>query len=356
MEEQLIHREQHQEPQHRHQRRAVEARPRGARGDGGVVLTAPPWKQESQRSYFAKALIDLGRRNPNVVVVGADTTESIKTIEFAKAFPDRLFQLGIAEPNMISVAAGLAAAGKIPFAATYSVFGSAHTYNVIRQNVAYTNLNVKIFCSHAGLTVGPDGATHQINEDIALMRGIPRMTVLVPADGPETAKCVDAAGAMKGPVYCRFSRTNVPTITSPDDDFAIGRARVLRDGSDVTLVGCGLMVARCLEAAESLKRAGIKARVINLSTVKPLDTATIDRAARETGGIVTAEEHTVVHGIGAAIASVISGNHPVPIAMVGVQDVFGESGEAEELLRKYGLTAEKIVDGAHDVMKRRDQK
>ena len=319
-------------------------------------MTAGPWKMESQRSYFGKALIELGRRNPNVVVVGADTTESIKTIDFGKSFPDRFFQLGIAEPNMISVAAGLAAAGKIPFAATYSVFGSAHTYNVIRQNVAYTNLNVKIFCSHAGLTVGPDGATHQMNEDIALMRGIPRMTVLVPADGPETAKCVDAAAALKGPVYCRFSRTNVPTVTSAADDFAIGRARVVRDGSDVTLIGCGLMVARCLEAADALKRAGIQARVINLSTAKPLDIATIDRAARETGGIVTAEEHTVVHGIGAAVASAIAGNHPVPIAMVGVQDVFGESGEAEELLRKYGLTAEKIVDGAHDVMKRRDRK
>jgi len=308
---------------------------------------------ESQRSYFGKALVELGRRNPDVVVVGADTTESIKTIDFAKAFPDRLFQLGIAEPNMISVAAGLAAAGKIPFASTYSVFGSAHTYNVIRQNVAYTNLNVKIFCSHAGLSVGPDGATHQIGEDIALMRGIPRMTVLVPADGPETAKCVDAAAEMKGPVYCRFSRTNVPTVTSADDDFAIGRARVLRDGSDVTLVGSGLMVARCLEAAESLKRAGIKARVINLSTVKPIDVETIDRAARETGGIVTAEEHTVVHGIGGAVASVVAANHPVPMAYVGVQDVFGESGEADELLRKYGLTAENIVDAAHGVMKRK---
>jgi len=237
-----------------------------------------------------------------VVVVGADTTESIKTIEFGKAFPDRLFQLGIAEPNMISVAAGLAAAGKIPFAATYSVFGSAHTYNVIRQNVAYTNLNVKIFCSHAGLTVGPDGATHQINEDIALMRGIPRMTVLVPADGPETAKCVDAAAAMKGPIYCRFSRTNVPTVTAAEDGFAIGKARILREGFDVTLIGCGIMVARCLEAAATLEKERISARVINLSTVKPLDLAMIDRAARETGGIVTAEEHTVVHGIGAAVA------------------------------------------------------
>jgi len=308
---------------------------------------------ESQRSYFGKALVELGRRNPDVVVVGADTTESLKAIDFGKAFPDRFFQLGIAEPNMISVAAGLAAAGKIPIAATYSVFGSGHTYNVIRQNVAYTNLNVKIFCSHAGLSVGPDGATHQINEDIGVMRGIPRMTVLVPADGPETAKCVDAAAAMKGPVYCRFSRSDVPTITSMGDEFAVGRARVLRDGSDVTLVGSGLMVARCLEAADALARQRIDARVINLSTVKPLDVATIDRAARETGAIVTAEEHTIVHGIGAAVASVVVANHPVPVACVGVQDVFGESGEAEEILRKYGLTSDRIVEAARGVLKRR---
>lgn len=316
-------------------------------------MTLDAWKMESQRSYYGKALVDAGRRNPDVVVVGVDTTESLKAIDFGKVFPDRFFQLGIAEPNMISVAAGLAAAGKIPFATTYSVFGSGHTYNVIRQNVAYTNLNVKIFCSHAGLTVGPDGATHQINEDIALMRGLPRMTVLVPADGPETAQCVAAAAAMRGPVYCRFSRTNVPTITSTEDDFAIGRARVLRDGSDVSLIGCGLMVARCLEAADVLDRDGLDARVINLSTIKPLDVGTIDRAARETGGIVTAEEHSVIHGIGAAVASAVSANHPVPMAYVGVQDVFGESGEAEELLQKYGLTREKIVEAAHNVVKRR---
>ena len=316
-------------------------------------MTQAAWKMESQRSYFGKALVELGRRKPDVVVVGADTTESIKTIDFGKAFPDRLFQLGIAEPNMVSIAAGLAAAGKIAFASTYSVFGSAHTYNVIRQNVAYTNLNVKIFCSHAGLTVGPDGATHQMNEDIGLMRGIPRMAVLVPADAPETAKCVDAAAETKGPVYCRFSRSNVPTVTSTDDDFAIGKARVLRDGSDVALVGCGIMVVRCLQAAEILDREGVDARVINLSTVKPLDIATIDRAARETGGIVTAEEHTVVHGIGAAVASVVVKNHPVPVAMVGVEDTFGESGEADELLQKYGLTSEKIADAARDVIRRR---
>ncbi|MGQ0796992.1 MAG: transketolase family protein [Methanobacteriota archaeon] len=315
-------------------------------------MTVGPWKMESQRSYFAKALNELGRRNPDVVVVGADTTESIKTIDFGKAFPDRFFQLGIAEPNMISVAAGLAAAGKIPFAATYSVFGSAHTYNIVRQNVAYTNLNVKIFCSHAGLSVGPDGATHQINEDIGLMRGLPRIAVLVPADGPQTAKCVDAAADWKGPVYCRFSRTNVPTITAMDDDFEIGPATVMRDGSDVTLVGCGLMVARCLQAADLLAKEGVDARVMNLATVKPLDGAAILKAARETGAIVTAEEHTIVHGIGAAVASVVVRDRPVPMGFVGVPDVFGESGEAEELLQKYGLTAEKVVEQVQDVLKR----
>jgi transketolase len=308
---------------------------------------------ESQRSYFGKALVELGRRDPRVVVVGADTTESIKTIDFGKAFPDRFVQLGIAEPNMVSVAAGLAAAGKIAFASTYSVFGSAHTYNIVRQNVAYTNLNVKIFASHAGLTVGPDGATHQVNEDIGLMRGLPRMTVLVPADGPQTAKCVDAAAELEGPVYCRFSRTNVPTITSTDDDFQVGRAYVLRDGADVTLVGVGLMVARCLQAADALDREGVDARVVNLPTVKPLDEPALMKAAHETGAIVTAEEHTVVHGVGAAVASVVVRDRPVPMAFVGMKDVFGESGEADELLRKYGLTAEAIAESARDVMKRR---
>lgn len=317
------------------------------------MTLGPPWKMESQRGAFGKALVELGRRNPNVVVVGADTTESIKTVDFGKAFPDRLFQVGIAEPNMMSIAAGLAAAGKIAFAATYSVFGSGHTYNVIRQNVAYPKLNVKIFCSHAGLSVGPDGATHQVNEDIGLMRGLPGMTVLVPADAPETAKCVDVAAEIKGPVYCRFSRTNVPTVTRPEDPFVVGKARTMRDGSDLTLVGCGIMVAKCLEAAEILAKEGVHARVISLSTVKPLDLATLDKAARETGGIVTAEEHTVVHGIGSAVASAVVQNHPVPMAFVGVQDVFGESGEADELLRKYGLTSEKIVEAARAVLKRK---
>lgn len=312
-----------------------------------------PWKMESQRSYLAKALIELGERDPNVVVVGADTTESIKTMDFAKKFPDRLFNVGISEQNMISVAAGLAAAGKVAFASTYAVFGAAHTYNVIRQNVAYTKLPVKLFCSHAGLTTGPDGATHQMNEDIGLMRGLPNMAVLVPADGPQTAKCVHAAAAWPGPVYCRFSRTNFPTVTSVEDPFSIGPAYVVRDGSDVTLVGCGIMVSRCLEAAQALDAEGVSARVINVATVKPLDAATLVNAASETGGIVAAEEHTVVHGMGAAVAEAIVQEHPVPMAFVGVQDTFGESGEAFELLAKYGLTTAKVVEGARGVMKRR---
>ena len=312
-----------------------------------------PWKMESQRSSFAKALIELGEKNPNVVVVGADTTESIKTLEFGKKFPDRLFNVGISEQNMISIAAGLAAAGKIAFASTYAVFGVAHTYNVIRQNIAYTKLPVKLFCSHAGITVGQDGATHQLNEDIALMRGIPNMTVLVPADAPQTAKCVHAAAEWPGPVYCRFSRTNFPTVTSVEDPFAIGPSYVLRDGSDVTLAGCGIMVSRCLEAAATLERDGVSARVINVATVKPLDTATLAKAARETGAIVSAEEHTIVHGLGGAVASAVAQAHPVPMEFVGVQDVFGESGDAFELMEKYGLTASKVVEGARRAMKRR---
>jgi len=318
-----------------------------------VTSAKIPWKMESQRSYFAKALIELGEKNPNVVVVGADTTESIKTLEFGKKFPDRLFNVGISEQNMISIAAGLAAAGKIAFASTYAVFGVAHTYNVIRQNIAYTKLPVKLFCSHAGITVGQDGATHQLNEDIALMRGIPNMTVLVPADAPQTAKCVHAAAEWPGPVYCRFSRTNFPTVTSVEDPFAIGPSYVLRDGSDVTLAGCGIMVSRCLEAAATLERDGVSARVINVATVKPLDTATLAKAARETGAIVSAEEHTIVHGLGGAVASAVAQAHPVPMEFVGVQDVFGESGDAFELMEKYGLTASKVVEGARRAMKRR---
>ena len=310
-----------------------------------------PWKLENQRTYFSKALVELGRSNPKVVVVGADTTESVKTMSFGKEFPGRLFNVGIAEQNMMGIAAGLAAAGQTPYACTYSVFGTAQVYNVIRQAIAYPSLNVKIFCSHAGLTTGPDGATHQMNEDIALMRGLPNMTVLVPADAPETGRAVLAAADWDGPVYCRFSRANFPTVTRPEDPFEIGRAVVMRDGSDVTLVGCGIMVSRCLLAAEELAKVGLQARVLNVHTVKPLDAAAVIKAARETGAIVTAEEHSIVHGMGSAVAAVTAEHYPVPVQMVGVRDVFGESGEAEELLEKYGLTAAEVARAAHLALK-----
>ena len=309
------------------------------------------WKMESQRSAFGHALLELGRENPKVVVVGADTTESLKTSMFGKEFPDRLFNIGIAEQNMMGIAAGLAASGKIAFAATYAVFGTAQVYSVIRQSIAYPKLDVKIFCSHAGLSVGPDGATHQMNEDIALMRGLPNMTVIVPCDAPETGRMVKAAAGVRGPVYCRFARSDVPTITSIDDEFKIGKASTLRDGSDVTLAGCGIMVAKCIEAAQKLESEGIDARVLNMSTIKPIDTDAIRMAARETGAIVSAEEHSIVHGLGSAIASEVVRSKPVPMEMIGVPDRFGMSGDGDELLEKFGLTPARIVEAAERVVK-----
>jgi len=309
------------------------------------------WKMESQRSAFGHALLELGRENPKVVVVGADTTESLKTSMFGKEFPDRHFNIGIAEQNMMGIAAGLAASGKIAFAATYAVFGTAQVYSVIRQSIAYPKLDVKIFCSHAGLSVGPDGATHQMNEDIALMRGLPNMTVIVPCDAPETGRMVKAAAGVRGPVYCRFARSDVPTITSIDDEFKIGKASTLRDGSDVTLAGCGIMVAKCIEAAQKLESEGIDARVLNMSTIKPIDTDAIRMAARETGAIVSAEEHSIVHGLGSAIASEVVRSKPVPMEMIGVPDRFGMSGDGDELLEKFGLTPARIVEAAERVVK-----
>jgi transketolase len=241
----------------------------------------------------------------------------------------------------------------VAFACTYAVFGTAQVYNVIRQSIAYPALNVKIFCSNAGLTVGPDGATHQINEDITIMRALPNVAVVVPCDSPETAKATKAAAEHDGPVYCRFSRTDVPTITGPEDPFEIGKATTMVEGADVALIATGLMVARCVEAAGELKKQGIGARVVNMSTVKPLDVHAVKKAARECGGIVTAEEHTVVGGLGSATAQVLAEDYPVPMRILGIADVFGESGEAEPLMEKYGLTAQNIAGTAREVIKRR---
>lgn len=311
------------------------------------------FKLESQREYWAKALVELGKKRKDIVVLSADLSSSVKTSLFAKDFPERHFNVGIAEQNMMSIAAGLAACGKTAFASTFAAFGTGRVYDQIRQSIAYPKLNVKIIATHAGITVGGDGATHQIVEDLALMRALPNMTVIVPADAPETYRAIKAVADYIGPVYVRMGRANIPTITNSKGKFKIGKATVLRDGDDVSLIGTGIMVSRCLLAAEELKKHKISARVIDLSTIKPLDEKTIVKAARETGGVVTAEEHSSIVGMGSAVAMCLVENAHVPMKRVGIPDVFGQSGDSDELMETYGLTAENIIEAAHDVLGRK---
>ncbi len=311
------------------------------------------WKEESQRKQYGRALVELGKERSDIVVLDADLSSSTRTADFAAAFPERFFNCGIAEQNMMDTAAGLAASGKTVFASTFAVFGTGRCYDQIRQSIAYPNLNVKIVVSHAGITVGGDGASHQIVEDIALMRVLPNMTVIVPADAVETYKVVKHVAKTKGPVYVRIGRSDVPTISDQATEFEPAKAPVVRDGRDVTLIGCGIMVSKCLEAAEELTKHGIDARVVNLHTIKPIDEKTIVKAARETGGVVTAEEHSVMMGMGSAVAMVLVENFHVPMKRVGIPDVFGESGACDELMNKYGLTVDNIVEAAHDVLKRK---
>ncbi|MCD6461370.1 MAG: transketolase family protein [Thermoplasmata archaeon] len=318
-------------------------------------MTNLDFKKASQRKAFGEALVELGKENPNVVVLAGDLASSTKTNVFEKAFPERHFNFGIAEENMMGAAAGLAISGKIVFASTFSVFATARAYDHVRQSIAYTRANVKIVATHAGITVGGDGATHQMAEDLALMMALPNFTVVVPADAVETKKAIKAAAAHQGPVYIRLGRTDFPVVTRPKDPFEIGKATVLRRGRDVTLIGTGIMVSVCLEAAEVLASHGISARVINMSTIKPMDQETIIKAARETGAVVTAEEHNVEMGMGSAIAMVLAEHRHVPMKRVGIPDVFGESGESDELMEKYGLTVDNIVDAARDVLKRKDK-
>ncbi|UCE75159.1 MAG: transketolase family protein [Methanomassiliicoccales archaeon] len=318
-------------------------------------MPVPKEKVESQRKAYALALVELGRERNDIVVLNADLASSTKTLEFSNEFPERHFNFGIAEQNMMSTAAGLAAAGKTVFVSTFAVFGTGRVYDQIRQSIAYPKLNVKIVVTHAGITVGGDGATHQITEDIALMMVLPNMKVIVPADAVETSKAIKAAADYGGPVYVRLGRAEVPSITSEKDQFEIGKATLLRNGKDVTLIGTGIMVSVCLDAAEVLKKKGIDARVINMSTIKPIDEDILEKAARETGAIVTAEEHNVEMGMGTAISMVIAEKKHVPMKRVGIPDVFGESGSSDELMKKYGLTVEDIVKAAHNVLKRKDK-
>lgn len=310
-------------------------------------------KNVATRAAYGKALAQLGEKNPNVVVLDADLSKSTKTADFAKIFPERFFNVGIAEQNLMGTAAGLAAAGKIPFVSTFAMFATGRAFEQVRNTIAYPELNVKIAATHSGLTVGEDGASHQTVEDISLMRSIPNMTVIVPADAIETEAAVEAAAELSGPVYLRLGRPGVPAVNSEGYSFQVGKAVVLKEGTDVCLFGTGLMVDACLQAAESLKNEGIKAAVVNIHTIKPVDVGTIVDMAQRTGAVVTAEEHSVIGGLGSTVAEVLAENCPVPLKRVGINDQFGQSGTPAELLQEYGLTPERIVAAAKEVIKRK---
>ena len=305
------------------------------------------------REAYGKALVKLGAENRDIVVLDADLSKSTKTADFAKEFPERFFNMGVAEQNMLGTAAGLAAAGKIPFASSFAMFAVGRAFEQIRNSIAYPALNVKIAATHAGLSVGEDGASHQAIEDIAIMRALPNMTIIVPADGTETELAVKAAVNIKGPVYLRLGRLGLPVLFGEDYRFEIGKANTIRDGSDAAVIACGLMVGPALEAADQLAGENIHIRVVNMHTIKPIDREAIVKAAKDTRAIITAEEHNIVGGLGSAVAEVLVGTVPVVQEMVGVKDTFGESGTPAELLEKYGLTAKDIVAAVKKALARK---
>jgi transketolase len=294
------------------------------------------------RNGYGDGVVEAGRANPNVVVLCCDLVESTRSLPFAQAFPQRFFEMGVAEQNMAGVGAGMAATGKIPFISSYAVFSPGRNWDQIRVSIAYSNLNVKIMGAHSGISVGPDGATHQALEDIAIMRVLPNMVVLAPCDAHEARKAVLAAAKYVGPVYIRFTREKTPVITRPSTPFEIGKAVVLREGSDVTLIACGPLVYEALLAAEQLSKRGIDAEVINCPSIKPLDKKTILKSVQKTGAAVTVEEHQTTGGLFGAIAEFLSQTNPVPIIPVGMDDTFGESGTPDELLTKYGMRSKNI--------------
>jgi len=310
-------------------------------------------EKRKTREGFGRALVALGERDPRIVVLVGDLTESTMVSFFAERFPERFIEVGAAEQNMTGIAAGLAAAGKIPFLATYGAFASCRAADQLRVTVAYSNLNVKIGGAHGGISVGPDGATHQALEEISIIRSIPNLSLIVPCDYWETYKATIAAARHEGPVYIRFGREDVPMVTSEDTPFTLGKGEVFAPGRDLTIIACGVMVYEALRARETLLGRGVEARVVDLHTVKPLDRALIARCARETGAIVTAEEHQVNGGLGGAVAEAMVGTHPVPMEFVAVMDRFGQSGKPGELMEAFGLTARHIVEAAERVLERK---
>jgi len=308
---------------------------------------------KATRDGFGEALLELGKKDQRIVVLSADLTESVRAGAFKAEFPERFFSFGISEQDMMSAAAGFALEGKIPFAATFGVFASGRAWDQIRTSIAYMNLNVNIVGSHGGITVGPDGATHQALEDYALMRVLPNMSVVVPCDFYEAKKATEAAAFYPGPVYLRFTRNKLPFLTSENDDFQIGKAKLFREGKDVAIIASGQMVHLSLKAADVLKEEGIFASVINLHTIKPLDRDVILKAAQDTGAVLTVEEHQIFGGMGSAVAELLSENNPVFVKLMGIRDSFGKSGESEELLQAFGLTSECIVEEAKELIKKK---
>ena len=304
------------------------------------------------RDAYGEALKELGSLNKDVVVLDADLSGSTKTSVFKKAYPERFFNVGIAEQNLIGTAAGLATAGKIPFASTFAMFATGRGFEIIRNSVCYPKLNVKVAATHAGLTVGEDGATHQALEDISLMRSIPNMVVLNPADAVEAKQCIFKAAEYNGPVYIRLGRSKTPVIFDENYKFEIGKGVEVRPGNDVTIISTGIMLEKALLAREELLKEGIEVRVINMASIKPIDKEIIIKAAKETKGIVTVEEHSIIGGLGSAVAEVVVEQSPTRVIRIGTEDTFGESGDGDQLLNKYGLNVENIIDKSKEIAKK----
>ncbi|MBI2935789.1 MAG: transketolase family protein [Chloroflexi bacterium] len=315
-------------------------------------MTQQKGAMAATREVYGKTLVELGRENPDIVVLGGDLNKSTNTTFFAKEFPDRFFDLGAAEQNIMGIAAGLASAGKIPFCSTFAVFGTGRPFDQIRVSIAQPGLNVKIVCTHAGVITGEDGMSAQSIEDLALMCSLPTFTVVAPADGPETVQAVRTAANHRGPFYIRLYRPATPIVHPDGCGFQLGVAEQLREGKDVTIAACGVIVASALEAADVLSKEGIACRVLNVHTLQPLDEEALERAARETGAIVTVEEHYVHGGLGSLVAQAVSRRHPVPVEFVALTR-YAESGKPNELLEKYGLTATHIASAVRNVLRRK---
>ena len=313
-------------------------------------------KQVPTRDGYGYGIVDLGESDKNVVVLCADLTDSTRSNLFKDRFPERFIEIGVAEQNLVTVASGLAAVGKIPFVASYAMFCPGRCWEQIRTTICYNDRNVKIMGAHAGISVGPDGATHQALEDIAIMRALPNMVVVVPCDVNEAKKATIAVGKIKKPAYVRLAREKTPVFTTEVTPFKLGKAGIYRNGKDVTIIACGPLVYQALLAARELEKEKIEAMVINCHTIKPLDTETIVKCARKTGAVVTVEEHQIIGGLGSAVAECLSENYPVPMKRVGIMDRFGESGKPDELLQKFGLTCADVIESVKHVLELKNEK